>query len=138
MISRQSIQRVLFAACSCAVLISCAQERSVPLADVPTAALAAAETAVTGFNITSAEMEVERGMTVYELDGTADGQAYEIEVTAEDRMLEIETDDRIPIRLFGGRAQEGEDHACGGRSRLDGGSYGHRAGPARQHGSSAA
>ena len=40
-----------------------------------------------------AEMEVERGMTVYELDGTVDGQAYEIEVTAEGRLLEVGTDD---------------------------------------------
>jgi len=93
MISRRSIKRVLFTACSCAGLISCAQERSVQLADVPTVALAAADAAVAGLNITSAEMEVERGMTIYELDGTADGQAYEIEVTAEGRLLDVETDD---------------------------------------------
>jgi uncharacterized membrane protein YkoI len=60
---------------------------------VPTVALAAAETAVGGLNITSAKMEVERGTTVYELDGTVDGQAYEIEVTAAGRLLEVGTDD---------------------------------------------
>ena len=38
-------------------------------------------------------IESENEMTVYELEGTADGMEYEIEVTADGRILEVEEDD---------------------------------------------
>ncbi len=60
----------------CLILITClmvssnlwAQEQSVPLPEVPAAAIAAAEAAVEGLQITSAEVEV-----------TSDGQVLEVE-----------------------------------------------------------
>ena len=70
-----------------------AQEEDVALADVPAAAIMAAEAAVAGLQITSAESEVEDGQTVYELEGTAGGAEYEIEVTADGEVLEVEVDD---------------------------------------------
>ena len=70
-----------------------AQEQDIQLADVPAVVIEAAETAVEGLQITSAEIEVEDDQTVYELEGTADGSEYEIEVSADGQVLEIETDD---------------------------------------------
>lgn len=93
MISKHSIQRVLFFACLPAGLISCSQERSIEITDVPRAVLVAAETAVAGLQVSSAEVEVERGLTVYELDGLANGLDYEVEVTAEGQVLEVDADD---------------------------------------------
>ncbi len=70
-----------------------AQEQDIQLADVPVVLIEAAEAAVEGLQITSAEIEVEDDQTVYELEGTADGSEYEIEVSADGQVLEIETDD---------------------------------------------
>ena len=67
-------------------------DQDVALADVPAAAIAAAEQKVAGFKAESAEMEVEDGRTVYELEGKANGTEYEIEVTAEGEVLEVEKD----------------------------------------------
>lgn len=71
-----------------------AAEEGVALADVPASVIDAATAAVEGIQITSAEVEVEDGETVYELEGTADGVDYEIEITADGRVLEVESDDR--------------------------------------------
>ncbi|HEY5624125.1 MAG TPA: PepSY domain-containing protein [Gammaproteobacteria bacterium] len=84
-----------FAAASI-VLISgtvAAQDRDVPIADVPATVLAAARAAVPGLVITSAEVEVEDGQDVYEIEGTADGMEYEIEISVDGEVLEIEADD---------------------------------------------
>ncbi len=86
-------QRLLFTTCVIACSSLWAQEQSIPLADVPAAAIAAAEAAVEGLQITAAEVEVEDGQTVYELEGTVDGTEYEVEVTADGQVLEVETDD---------------------------------------------
>jgi uncharacterized membrane protein YkoI len=86
---------VMFAA-GAIVLISAtavSQERDVPIADVPAAVLAAAQAAVPGLAISEAEVEVEDGRDVYEIEGTADGVEYEIEITADGEVLEIEADD---------------------------------------------
>ena len=85
--------RSVFAVTLCAGLASCAQERSIQIADVPAAAIAAAEGAVDGMQIASARVEAERGQMLYELRGTTGSQAYEIEVTADGRVLEVEADD---------------------------------------------
>ena len=87
------VRRLVFTTCLIVSSALWAQEESIPLADVPAAAIAAAEAAVEGLQITAAEVEVERGQTVYELEGTVDGTEYEIEVTADGQVLEIETDD---------------------------------------------
>ena len=70
-----------------------AQEQRIPLTEVPAAAMAAAKAAVEGLQIASAVTEVERGKTVYELTGAANGVAYELEVTADGQVLEIQTDE---------------------------------------------
>ena len=66
------------------------KEKEVPLSDVPADALKAAQGAVDGINITEAEMEKEKGQTVYVLEGDANGKKYEIEVTPEGKVNEVE------------------------------------------------
>lgn len=73
--------------------IAFGQEESVPLSAVPAAVIEAAQAAVQGLQVSSAEMETEGGQIVYELEGTAAGVDYEIEVTADGQVLEVETDD---------------------------------------------
>ena len=68
-------------------------DKEIDLAEVPAAALAAAEAAVEGIRITEAEVEEEDGRMVYELEGKANGKEYEIEVTADGEVLEVEEDD---------------------------------------------
>jgi len=65
-------------------------EKEIPLSDVPAVALEAAQGAVEGINITEAEMEKEKGQTVYVLEGVANGKKYEIEVTPEGKVNEVE------------------------------------------------
>ena len=69
------------------------EEQDVALADVPAAVIAAAEREVPGFKAKEAEMEVEDGKTIYELEGKANGTEYEIEVSADGEVLEVEEDD---------------------------------------------
>lgn len=66
------------------------KEREIPLSEVPQEALAAAQGAVDGITLTEAEVEKEKGLTVYELEGIANGIEYEIEVTADGKVLEVE------------------------------------------------
>ncbi len=87
------VQCLVFTTCLIVSSTLWAQEQSIPLADVPAAAIAAADAAVEGLQITSAEVEVERGQTVYELEGTVDGTEYEVEVSADGQVLEVETGD---------------------------------------------
>lgn len=80
---------VLFAGCE---IFDRDDEQDIDLNDVPQAAMAAAQAAVQGIEFTSAETEVEKGVTVYSLEGVAGAQEYEVEVTAEGKVLEVETD----------------------------------------------
>ena len=93
MSTKNFVHSLVFTTCLIASPTLWAQEESIPLADVPVAAIAAAEAAVEGLQIASAEVKVERGQTVYELEGTVDGTEYEVEVTADGQVLEVETDD---------------------------------------------
>jgi uncharacterized membrane protein YkoI len=68
-------------------------EVEIPLDQVPAAARAAAEKAVAGIAFTSAEREVENGVTVYCLMGSAAGKTYEVEVTAGGQVREVEQGD---------------------------------------------
>jgi len=70
---------------------------------VPANVLEAAKKAVPGLVVTGAEGEVEHGVQVYDVTGTADGTIYEVEVTADGKVNEIEK---------GG--DDGEDDADGG------------------------
>ncbi len=68
-------------------------DKEVPLSEVPTPALQAAQGAVDGVILTEAEMDEEDGRTVYDIEGTANGVEYEIEVTADGKVLEVEQED---------------------------------------------
>lgn len=82
---------VLASLVGCATLESMFEdEKEIPLAQVPDAAIAAAKSAVDGIALKEAEVEDEDGQTVYLLEGVAGGQEYEIEVTAEGKVLEVE------------------------------------------------
>ena len=65
-------------------------EQEIALDQVPAAVRKAAEAAVPGFVLASAETETEEGALHYCLEGTAGGEAVEIEVTTDARVLEIE------------------------------------------------
>jgi uncharacterized membrane protein YkoI len=69
------------------------QERAIALADVPRAVLDAANAAVPGATWTSALIDTEGGVEVYELTGTAGGSEIEVEVDAAGKVLEIEHGD---------------------------------------------
>lgn len=65
----------------------------VPLEKVPAKVRQAGEQAVPGIVFTRVERELEGGVWVYDLEGTANGVAYEVEVTADGKVLEIEKGD---------------------------------------------
>jgi uncharacterized membrane protein YkoI len=65
-------------------------EQEIPLNEVPAAAVSAAEAAVEGIVLGEAEVETEKGQTVYSIEGEANGKEYDIEVTADGTVLEIE------------------------------------------------
>jgi len=69
------------------------QERTIALGEVPRSVQEAALAAVPGIAFTSAETEIEDGIRVYCLSGSAGGKAYEVEVAADGRVLEIESED---------------------------------------------
>jgi uncharacterized membrane protein YkoI len=68
-------------------------EVSVPLNEVPAAAMAAAKKAVPGAKFDEAESEMENGVKVYCIEGTVDGEEVEVEVTADGKVLEVEKGD---------------------------------------------
>ena len=63
--------------------------KEIPVSQVPKAAMEAAQNAAKGVNLTEAEVEEEKGQTVYTLEGKADGKEYNIEVTADGKVLEV-------------------------------------------------
>lgn len=68
-------------------------ERMIAVSEVPDAVLAAVRAEVPGIEITEAIVEEERGRTVYEIEGVADGIEYEFEVTADGKILEMESEE---------------------------------------------
>lgn len=86
-----AIGLLLVSLAGCASLESMFEnEKEIPLAQVPDAAIAATKSAVDGIALKEAEVEDEDGQTVYILEGVAGGQEYEIEVTAEGKVLKVE------------------------------------------------
>lgn len=71
------------------------KKRTIPLASVPQKVHKAAMNAVKGIVLSQddVEVEVENGQTVYEFEGTLNGEAYEIEVSESGEVLEVERDD---------------------------------------------
>ena len=77
-------------------LMACAgmgEDEDVALSDVPAAAIAAAEGAVDGLQVKSAESEVKNGRTVYELKGKVNDVKHEVKVSADGEVLKVKTDD---------------------------------------------
>ena len=76
-------------------LTACANmwgDKEIALSEVPAAAVAAAEGAVDGFQIKSAEIEDKDGRTVYELEGKANGVKHEVQVTADGQVLKAKAE----------------------------------------------
>lgn len=65
----------------------------ITLDEVPNGVMSAAKKAVPGIKFTRVERELEGGIWVYDMEGTANGVAYEIEVAADGTVLEIEKED---------------------------------------------
>lgn len=77
-------------------LTACAglgEEEDIALSEVPAAAIAGAEGAVDGLEITSTEAEDKNGRTVYEIGGMANGVKHEVKVTADGEVLKVKTDE---------------------------------------------
>jgi len=68
-------------------------ERMIAVSEVPNAVLTAVRTEVPGIEITEASIEEEKGRTVYEIEGVADGIEYEFEVTAHGEILDMESEE---------------------------------------------
>ena len=69
------------------------EEDDIALSEVPATVMAAAEGAVDGLEIRSAEAEDQDGRTVYEIGGIVNGVKYEVKVTADGEVLKVKTDD---------------------------------------------
>ncbi len=65
-------------------------EQAIALDQVPAAIKKAAEAAVPGFVLVSAETETEEGALHYCLEGTAGGESVEVELGTDAKVLEIE------------------------------------------------
>ena len=79
------------------------EARAAAVADeAPENVLDAAKKAVPGLVVTGVESEVERGVLIYDVTGTADGAIYEVEVAADGTVNEIEKGDD-------GEDDDGED-----------------------------
>ena len=68
-------------------------ETIIALDKVPEVVRTAGENAVPGLVITRVERDVEDGVVVYDVLGTAKGKTFEVEVTADGKVLEIEEED---------------------------------------------
>jgi len=66
------------------------EERPVALADVPRAVLDAAARVFPGATWLAAVVELEDGVTLYELYGLVDGDEVELEISADGEILEVE------------------------------------------------
>ena len=79
----------------CETLRSSSGEGEVKIAPdaIPMKVSKAAQEAVPGLRIASADKETENGVVVYDIRGTADGVAYEVEVDENGNVGEIEKGD---------------------------------------------
>lgn len=68
-------------------------EQRIALDQLPAAVKKAAEAAVPGLALKSAETETEQGVLHYCLEGTAGGEKVEVEVSPDGKVLEVERGD---------------------------------------------
>jgi len=68
------------------------EDDDIPISEVPAAAVQAAEGAVDGIKLKSAEAKEKDGRTIYEIDGKADGVKHEVKVTADGQVLKVKTE----------------------------------------------
>lgn len=61
--------------------------------DAPANVLEAAKIAVPGLVVSRTETEIERGVRIYDVTGTANGKTYEVEVTADGKVTDIDDDE---------------------------------------------
>lgn len=69
------------------------EDQNVALAVLPAAVRAAVLATVSGLVLESAELEVEGGVTIYSVEGSANGVEYCIEVSPDGKVLKTETED---------------------------------------------
>ncbi|MCZ6673527.1 MAG: hypothetical protein O7C75_11390 [Verrucomicrobia bacterium] len=74
---------------SATVLSISAEEKDIPLTEVPEAVLKTAKAEVPGIKLLEAEVEEENGVTVYELEGVKEGFEYELEISKDGKLLEL-------------------------------------------------
>ena len=70
------------------------KERDIPVSEVPSNLINIVQNTLPGIDLKEAEVELEDGVNVYELEGKLiDGKEYEIKITESGTILEIELDD---------------------------------------------
>ena len=72
---------------------SAEKEQEIPLSEVPPHIMKAAKASMKGFLPHEAELEVEDGQTIYEIEGTVKGRVYEVEVDMQGKVLEVEAEE---------------------------------------------
>ena len=83
---------LFFLSISLSACAGMSEDDDIAISDVPAAAIEAAEGAVDGIELKSAESKVKDGRTVYEIDGKANGVKYEVKVTADGEVLKVKTE----------------------------------------------
>lgn len=68
------------------------EEDDIPISEVPAPAVEAAQSAVDGIQLKSAEAKTKDGRTVYEIDGNANGVKHEVRVTSDGEVLKVKTE----------------------------------------------
>ncbi len=70
------------------------KERDIPISEVPSNIINIIQNTLPGIALKEAEIEVEDGATVYELEGKLiDGKKYDIEITESGTIIKIELND---------------------------------------------
>jgi uncharacterized membrane protein YkoI len=78
-----------------AIWTAVGEEEEIPLSEVPAKVLEAANNAVPGGEVKGVEMEIEDGVTIYDVEKVVEGVEYEIEVTANGTVKEVEKEGEI-------------------------------------------
>ena len=70
------------------------KERNIPVSEVPSNIIIIIQNTLPGIALNEAEIEVEDGATVYQLEGKLiDGKKYDIEITESGTIIKVELDD---------------------------------------------
>jgi len=70
------------------------KERDIPISDVPSTIINIIQNTLPGIALEEAEIKIEDGSAVYELEGKLiNGKEYEIEITESGTIIKIELDD---------------------------------------------